>query len=259
LENHSGDLFLMIAVFGALEEEIRECRKGMQIQRVSACQGYKVWEGKFGSQKGLLILTGVGKERAQQAADRVMNKYPVRLIMSTGFGGGLNEKTKVGDIVICSRLRQGEIDSQYPALEKDIGCDSSLVDQSRHCSTNSDFRLLNGNGVTIAGVCATAEAKYKLGREFKADVVDMESYWIGQKAVEKEIPFIAIRSILDSARDDLSFLERLTVNGRIAPLKALGQLLTHPHQLKEINSLYHNSRKAARNLAVFIGEMLEGL
>ena len=78
----------------------------------------------------------------------------------------------------------------------------------------------------------------------------MESFWIGQIAAEKKIPFVTVRSIIDEVGDDLSFLDRISEGGKIAPTRILKWLLTNPGGLKILVSSYRNYRRAAANLSV---------
>jgi nucleoside phosphorylase len=245
----------MLAIFSALEEEIGDYKKTLQLKRLQACREYKAWSGQSSRQECLLVLTGQGKEQAGRTAGWILGHYPVSLVISTGFGGALNEKTKAGDVIVYSRLVQVEMDGQTSARAGAISCSPGPVTQAMSCRQGPGYRIIKGNGVTIAAVCSTAEAKARLGRELEADVVDMESYWIGQAASQKDIPFLAVRSIFDAVQDDLSLLERISVNGKIAPGKVLGQLLAHPSCLGEFTTFYRNYRKAAQNLAVFLDEL----
>jgi adenosylhomocysteine nucleosidase len=244
----------MLAVFGALELEIKELRKRMQINRVCSYPDFSIREGKYGPREVLLVLTGVGQEKAKNALNGVLAQYPICLIMSIGFGGALNDKTNAGDIVVYSKLRRGESSKDRYTVEEDLECDAKLVTQAMSCLEGSEFRLIKGQGVTADDLCATPASKCSLGRQYQADIVDMESYWIGKIAAEKGLPFIAIRSVFDALRDDLSVLEQITLKRKIVAKEVLKQILLHPGQSIR---LYHNYRKAAKNLALFVDALVK--
>ena len=92
----------VIALFCAMEEEIGDFKKRMSIKKRSSYQSCRVYEGSCGDKDSLLVLTGMGKERALRATEFVLRKYPVTILISTGFGGALNDKTATGDIVVYS-------------------------------------------------------------------------------------------------------------------------------------------------------------
>jgi hypothetical protein len=90
-------------------------------------------------------------------------------------------------------------------------------------------------------------------------VVDMESYWICQIAGERDVPFIAVRTIFDTVQDDLSLLGHMMVEGKVTPLKALGYLISHPGRVRKIVAYYINSKKARRNLAFFLHNLAKDI
>jgi adenosylhomocysteine nucleosidase len=247
----------MIAVFCALEQEIKSLKKGMRVDRLRTCPEYTAFEGKYGSREGLLVLTGVGKEKAEQAVGRVLQDYPISLVISAGFGGALTDMMQAGDVIVYSGLKCAGMDgSNLPAGPVPL-CDAGPAARALKRPAVPGLRVVRGNGVTAAGVCSTPKSKIDLGRKYQADVVDMESYWIGRITAAKSIPFMAVRSISDSVMDDLTFLDRVTLQGKIVFRKVLFHFLMHPGQLREVYKLWRSYRKAAKNLSVFMAEMME--
>jgi nucleoside phosphorylase len=247
----------MIALISALEEEVRDLKKGMAIIKTYSGPVCRVYEGKCAKKDCLLVLTGVGKERARRATEFILNKFQVSALISTGFGGALNNKTSAGDIVIYLRINCEESPGGSPG--KALYSNSSLVSAASKSGEGTGFRSLLGQGVTISQVCVTPESKYRLGQVFTADVVDMESYWIGQIAGERKLPFIAVRSIFDTVQDDLSLLGHIIVNGKVTPLKALGYLICHPGQMRKTIAYSVNSQKARGNLAFFLYNLVKDI
>jgi adenosylhomocysteine nucleosidase len=244
----------VIGIFCALKAEIRDFKNHLAINKMSVDKECEIYEGHYGKHTILLVLTGVGKRLAQEAVDIVFEKYPVSILISTGCGGALNEKSGAGDIVIYSRMHCYD-GMEYAA----INANPELLSVALESQKRSNLRIYCGKGVTISQVCATPEAKIKLGQQCQCDVVDMESYWIGARALERKIPFITIRSIFDSVNDDLSLLERATVNGKISPKKALYNIISHPVDIK--NAIYYsqNMRKASKHLSIYLDQFLHGI
>lgn len=247
----------MIAIFAAMETEITYLKKTMIIVSTTAYKSGRLYQGKIASQDCLLMVTGVGKRHAQQATEFITEKYPVDILISTGFAGALNSKSRVGDIVIYSRINCEAEPSASP--DNILTSDSGLMDKALKSGENQVIRTILGQGVTIAQVCATKEAKYNLGQVFNADAVDMESFWIGEIAGKKGLPFLTVRSISDSAQDDLSFLNNIVVKSQVKPLKALSYFVCHPAQIKISADFFFNFREAARNLAVFMPRLVQNL
>jgi adenosylhomocysteine nucleosidase len=245
----------LIAILNAIKEESSYLKKGMKIRKISSYPDCQMFEGKIGEKEILLVLTGMGKEGAIKSTELALKKYPIKVMISTGFGGALNNKSAAGDVIIYSRLISDEV--RHKQSDKVLVCDSDLNALASKLGHGVNYRTLSGNGVTISEVCITPEAKSKLGLDFNADVVDMESYWVGQTAREKNIPFVTIRSIFDAANDDLSLLNQITVEGKIKPLKVLSHLMCHPRHIKQASGYSANYRKAGKNLALFLNRLIE--
>ncbi len=244
----------MLAVLSALEQEIRNMVKEMRTDRILEFGECKIREGVYSRKSALLVSTGMGREKAEQAAVRVMDNYPVSLVISTGFSGALNGRSRTGDIVVCSKIRCAEKNNIVPL--PDLECTPRTA---RLALESAAAPAVQGCGITAAVICSTAAAKHRLGIEYGADIVDMESYWIGRLALERRISFIAVRSILDSQQDDLSFLERVTSGGGIVPSLVFRQLCLHPGHWRETIGIYRKYRLAASSLVIFMKGLIRNL
>jgi adenosylhomocysteine nucleosidase len=245
----------LIAFLVALEEEARELKRSMVITRTSAFQFCRIFEGKLAGKDVLLVLTGMGKTQAKAATEWILDKYPIVAVISSGFGGALNNKTAVGDIVIYSTLT---CDDGHGSTNEKVLCPcSKLIEAATKSGAECEFGVLQGKGISTMQPCFSPESKARLGRESAADVVDMESYWIGQIAAERNLPFIVARSIFDSVKDDLSLLGQVTDGGKVKPFKVLGYLIRHPETTKWLILFSANSRNAGRNLAIFMGKLIK--
>ena len=247
----------MLTIFAAIEAELNEFKKGMTIFGTSTYQECRIFEGRMAEKDVLLVLTGIGEERAKAAARYVLDKIPVSALISSGFAGALNDKTTVGDMVICTVLRCEQ--SREVSAGKPLYPDPTLLAQCLKSGRECDIQVLSGRGISISRVCATPQNKAELGRDSGADSVDMESFWIGQIADERNVPFIAVRSISDNLEDDLSLVADITAGNQFKPLKALGYFVHHPSQVKTAAVLVSNSRKAGKNLALFLNKMVNNV
>ncbi len=248
----------MIALISAMEEEIGDLKRAMEIRKTASYQCCRIYEGKFGGKENLLVLTGVGGEHAQQVTQLILTTYPISAVISTGFGGSLNPKTDVGDVVIYAQLFCGD-EAGRAANRESLKLDTHLAAPASPATVRNGFKTMIGNGVTVSKVCSTAQAKQALGNEFNADIVDMESYFIGRATLEKHCPFIAVRSIFDTMQDDLSALDNISSSGKIVPRRMFSYLIAHPGEAKSLVRYARNSRKARKSLAVYLAELVEKL
>lgn len=227
----------------------------MTLARSYSFPSCRVFQGILAGQECLLVLTGVGKQRAQQAIAFILGKYKIDLLISSGFAGALNDKSTAGDIVVYSAVScQSSETLSTPHILHDS---AELTGRALHCAQNLKINVILGQGVTVSQVCAATRDKVQLGKDFKADAVDMESYWIAAATRKRGVPFMTIRSVSDSVDDDLSMLSRFVAKNRIQPLKTLRYFITHPAQLKTAVGYLSQFNQAGKNLALMLTRFIK--
>ncbi len=148
-------------------------------------------------EKGIaLVRSGIGKEKAASATEKIINDFRPEMVISAGFCGALIEDLKVGDIVV-----------------------SDLTDRKVFCSAKPLF---------------TCEEKTAVYADHKALIVDMESEGVASTASRHGIPFLAVKAVSDSLKDDLPG----TFHGSIS--------------LSKLMSLKRAADCASKNLAEFL-------
>jgi len=221
-------------------------QRNMNVAQAASPRGCCIYEGKYDSRDVVLVQTGVGKKRAERAAQLVLERYPVTALVSFGFGGALSDETEVGDIVLCPALYE-ETGSGAPCRS-----DAGLISSAEQASSGK-AKFVSGNGLTATRVVSDSKAKRVLGKAFSAKVVDMESYWIGSMASARKVPFLAVRAISDTIDDRLPPFGRfMDSNGTVQPKQAALYFFSHPYQLVSLGHFYRSSGKARHSLTRFI-------
>jgi nucleoside phosphorylase len=246
----------MLAILAALNEEVSGLKSSLSITKYSLVEDCRLYEGQYHQRHCLLVLTGVGKKRAQKAVKAALERYPVKTMVSTGFSGALSGNTRVGDIVVYSGLGFKDDAKGNKRLESTLTPDSDLMSLSIKLLNETGLPFISGRGLTLETVCSSPEAKKALGQEFEAESVDMESYWLAITARENRIPFITVRAIFDELKDDLTCLTRISTDGKIDQGAAAWQALKHPWQIKEMAHYARCARKAEKNLTVFLSRLV---
>jgi len=247
----------MLAIFGAFGQEIVDYRRQMVIEEVVVRPVCKLYRGKFKNRETVLVQTGMGKERAENATRFILERYPITSIISLGFAGALAPELKIGDVVICSTLYCAPGLEQKEQRLEPLAPDANLLSLASQGPGDraTPFRL--GSGVTVLQLDANPQKMEELSETFHAHIIDMESYWIARIASAQQIPFIAIRSISDTIQHSVQPFDRiLASDGSLLWKKAVLTFLSHPQYLMNVFALYRNSRLAKRNLAAFIGYMV---
>lgn len=246
----------MLAIMGAFGQEIVDLRRQMVIEETVAGRGFRLYRGKLKNQDTLLVQTGMGRQRAENATQFVLERYPVKAIISLGFAGALNPELRIGEVVVFSTLH-GQPGSEQEKQEEPLASDARLLSLASEGFRDRPTRFRLGSGVSVLKLNSSIRQMQQLRETFHADIVDMESYWIARIASARQIPLIAIRSISDNIQSSVQPFDRiLASDGELLWKKAALCFLLHPWYLLNVFTLYRNTRPAKRNLAVFIGDLV---
>jgi len=247
----------MIAIFGAFSQEIIDFKRQMTIEEVVAEPVCKLYRGKFKNRETLLVQTGMGKERADNAARFALEHYPVNAIISLGFAGGLVPELKIGDVVLCSALLCAPGTEPKEEKPEPLVPDDNLLSLASQGAGDRATRFCLGSGVTVLTLDSNRQKMRELSETFQAHIVDMESYWIARIAAAWQIPFIAIRSISDNMQSSVEpFDQIMAPDGRLLLRKAVFCFISHPQYLANVFILYRHTRLAKRNLAAVVGQLV---
>ena len=239
----------MLALLGAFGQEIVDLRRQMVVAEVVTGRGCKLYRCRFENRDVLLVKTGMGKERAENATKFTLERYPVSAIISLGFAGALAPELSIGDVVVCSTLH-----CAHKAEGKWVSAGLCVSDEHLLSLASQDMgdiaaRCRLGSSVSVLQLESSTKKLQGLAETFHAHIVDMESYWIAGIASARQIPFIAIRSISDTMQESVQPFDRiLTPDGRLLWRKALFCFITHPQYLKNTFTLYRNVRIARKSL-----------
>jgi 4-hydroxy-3-methylbut-2-enyl diphosphate reductase len=134
--------------------------------------------------------TGMGPRRAQTAAS-VLRRRPGAALLVVGFGGGLDEHSDVGDVVVADAV-------QGPDGMAAVAC--AGAPELARALERRGLRVRRG---TVASVkrLATGDTRVRL-REAGAIAVDMESAWLAPGAGDR--PFAVVRVISDTPARELT-------------------------------------------------------
>jgi len=251
----------MIAILGALREEVSPLRKRMDVQKMFSEAACTMWQGTLRGQDIILAQTGMGKQRAQAATRLVLERYPITTLISFGFAGALVEQLQAGDLVLYSAVHCAEADANPQASGPPSYTSSDdVLTRARRALEDAAVDFNCEPGVSVHQVAVSPEDRGRLAEAHHAQVVDMESYWIAKIASEVQTPFIILRSMSDTKREKLlPFDQLMNEEGRVLWGAAAAYFILRPHHLAIIGRLIRNTRLAKRNLAsamdALIGEL----
>jgi adenosylhomocysteine nucleosidase len=188
----------------------------------------------------LLVVSGVGCTAAGHAAHALVDAGATALV-SWGMAGALDPALCPGSIVLPSEV---------------VGPDGATVATARAwcerlaTALASRRPVLHRKLLTTPRVIASVCAKSAIFRESGAAAVDMESLAIGEVAREHALPFIAVRVIVDTARDVVPrcVVAAMHGGGPLRVARLLGALVLAPADIAALWRLAHRYRAARRAL-----------
>jgi adenosylhomocysteine nucleosidase len=243
-------MIVMTAATGQEADVICRC---LDNKRPLAFPGkqYRAWRGTRGARDVLVVRTGMGKQRVEDALDAVLASHAVEAVVSVGFGGGLSPDLRSGDLVVCATtisVDSGTQTGRYHADER-------LVRRAGAALGADGRRWSVGNGITVLQAARDAAAKQALRETCRAEVCEMEDYWAARLAGARGIPFLAVRAVYDELDAALPDYENMIDgDGNIRPFRAAANFTSHPVRL--VTSLL-GYRRAEKALAGFIAGFLD--
>ena len=216
-----------VAIVAALDREIRPLIKSWRINhREHDGRNFKFFE----NDPAVLVCGGIGVEAARRACEAIIKLYQPRLVISVGFAGALDPGLELGQ-VLTPRL---------------------VID----ARDGSRTQVGSGSGVLVSfDAVADAEQKFKLGKSYRADAVDMEAAAVACGAHAHGIPFVAMKAISDEVGFAMPSLGQFIASdgqfqaGRFALFAAV-----RPWLWPGVLRLRANTQKASRALCGGLGK-----
>ena len=194
-----------------------------------------------------LLTSGMGPERAGQAARAIIEATSPQLLVSVGVAGAVNADLEVGDVVaarnVC-QLDQGLLGSYHPLalLSEAAWYMAEQALQPRQA------RLFLGTAVTTAGSQFVGHQP----EDMTNPVLEMETAGIARVAADRGIPLLSLRAISDGPRApipfDLGAAMDEDYNLRVGEI--FKTLLSQPGMLRPLLRMGRNTRLAAGNAAI---------
>jgi adenosylhomocysteine nucleosidase len=247
----------MMIVVAALDTELVGIRRHLDIADAFHVGDVRVEHGLLGGQDCVVVQSGMGRQRAEQALRAVLARYQPVAVLSLGFCGALATTLRVGDLVVCSpvgallTLPSGPHEAPSPVGW--LHCDALLVQQALAVPVPpGDVQIVGGGCLTLPSAAGPRDVKQWLSESFPSDAVDMESYWIGLLAQEAGVPVLVVRSVSDTLAESLPPFEGLVDDFGRASLATLSRyLLRHPLRVAQLARLGLQAQRAENSLTDF--------
>lgn len=245
----------MIGIVAALSWELAGLRRRIRIENRVQIGAQALWEGRCRGRRVVLMESGVGKARAEEAMDLLLARYSLSVLLCIGFGGGVHRELECGDVVVCPRvyLATGEASPAEWSLTEEVQSDAQLQSLATDVLSEQGIRSHVGDALTVSRVIGASAVKAEIGHALRVKVVDMESFWVARRALNRVGALLVARAIsdpLDYSLPDLAGV--IDAEWNVRPMRTVSELVRRPSLVLTLASLAHHVQKAARSLGAFV-------
>ncbi len=188
-----------------------------------------------------LVLTGMGRARAQRGAEVLLAGHRPRWIISAGFGGALDPSLKRNDVVLAARGRQSRRPDRFAI---DLAIPPEAEAQG----------LKTGRLVTVNEIVRKASDKAELRQRPGPTSLTWRPRAVAALCEERGVKFLSVRAISDEAGVDLppEILAIVGPTGGVRIGATIGALWKRPSSVKDLLGLRQHATEAAERLAAFL-------
>ena len=200
----------MTGIIAAVIEEAEAIKKEIENIKEIVINEISFFTGKFNEKEIVFVQSGIGKVNAAITATLLIEKFNVKEVIFSGVAGSLDARLKIGDVVIGRDIVQHDVDAtafgykmgQIPQMKEwAFESDKELVEKAGNIN-DFDHRIFFGRILTGDQFVSKKDVKIRLGKDFEALCVDMESGAVAQVCTRLGVKFLIIRSISDSITDE---------------------------------------------------------
>jgi adenosylhomocysteine nucleosidase len=245
-----------IGLIAAMTQEsgaLLRCIKESKAFRVGA---YHSRSFEIAGQTCVMVTSGMGTQRASEAAQTLIETVSPRCLISFGIAGAVETELEIGDVVaaeaVC-RLERGRI---TPQQQLEPWTQAAREAASRTLAKRG-AHLYIGTAITTGG---SQVSEGQLG-VILHPILEMETAGIAQVAAEHGIPLLSIRAISDGPRAPLPIdpVEMMDENARLRPGGIFMAIMRRPSIIRQFGRMLQNTRIAADNAALVLIEVLRNL
>lgn len=192
-----------IGIICAVDRELSPFLEKLQPQALPTQAMLTFYQGSLGDHQLILVRCGVCKVNAAIAAQALIDRFQVDLLINSGTAGGINPSVQLFDTIISEKIAYHDVAphilTQYHPFMESVyfSADPRLLALMRQCAPQPPNTLRFGTTVTGEQFIDTG-MREEIDRQFSPLSADMEGAAIAHVCHVNHIPFLMIRSITDT-------------------------------------------------------------
>ncbi|MDR2044420.1 MAG: 5'-methylthioadenosine/adenosylhomocysteine nucleosidase [Clostridium sp.] len=225
-----------IGIIGAMESEVDELKKAMEVSEIVKKAGREFYVGSLNGADVVIVRSGIGKVNAALCVQILADLFQVTHLINTGIAGSLNADLDIGDILISRDAIHHDVDAtvfgyppgEVPGLKvREFQADKALALLAEKTCRKilPDLNVKTGRVLSGDQFISESQVKQRLIDLYHGDCAEMEGASIAHGAYLNQIPFVILRAISDkadhSAHMDYPEFERAAAKHSAQLLKAM--------------------------------------
>lgn len=250
-------------ILAAVPIELKLLKKQLKFrQRLNTPRPLRLEIYECDEQPVALAITGMGPESVRKAFPEILKHISPNAFLSIGLAGAISPHLDIGDLLIgCEAFNLETLDPIHfgkdalpVSLLQDPATGPAIIEFFRK---HQPGRVFSGRLVSASRVISKSEKKKEISASSQLQSpfmgVDMETYALLQEiraAGLNTLPFVSVRSISDTADDDLDmdFGRFFTREGDLRLKPLLGYVISNPHLGIRFYRLHLACQKATAHL-----------
>jgi adenosylhomocysteine nucleosidase len=235
-----------IAIFAALDEEIRIIRSRLSVDEQIHFKPSLITRGRYRKSQILLVRTGIGKSAMKTAVDYCLSNYHPSICINVGYAGGTTPTTSIGDLVIATSV----VDAFNEHL---LTTDNELAVAAQTLCKEIGLKAITGSIATVDKIISSPHEKAFIGTAHSVIALDMEGAAFVGACLSSGVPCLVVRSILDPLDVTLPDMsDTLDKSGQISMSHLAKHIIKHPKDALNFHKIGYCAMKAREALAAFI-------
>ncbi len=202
-----------LAIMGAMQEEIEPLLNNFENIKVTEYAKNKYYEVSLNGLDIVIAHSKIGKVFASLTATTLIEKFGCDTLLFSGVAGAINEKLKIGDLIIADKLCQHDLDitsfghpyGYVPGGDVFIETSKELREVAKEVAKKNDLKVIEGTIATGDQFVNSVQRKDFILNTFNADALEMEGASVAVVCDSLNIPFFILRAISDSADMEANF------------------------------------------------------